>query len=181
MVSGGKDGCVELIEILVRVVEALAPEPTPDVLGVDVHLLFLQPQRFGQRRPGGEDALLGIPKMKVVALPRRRADVRLDRQRDLPARHVASLDDQVGLGKSRLEVPDPRLPCRHVGWLWTAKSAHAATGVNLPVVAPQVLFDIREDLEHVPADVDQVERLLGDVLGIGGHDRDGLADEAGTS
>ena len=116
--------------------------------------------------------------MKVVALPGRHADVRLDRQRDLPARPVASLDDQVGLGKSRLEVPDPRLPRRHVGWLWTGKSADAALGVDLPVVAFQVLFHVGKALEHIPLDVDQIEGLLGDILGIGGHDGDGLADEA---
>ncbi len=119
--------------------------------------------------------------MKVVAFPGRRADVRLDRQRDLPARLVATLDDQVGFAKSRLEVSDPRFPRRHVGRLGTGKSADAALGMDLPVVAFQVRFHVGEALEHVPLDVDQVEGLLGDILGIGGHDGDGLADEAPAS
>ena len=122
----GEDGCVELIEILIRVIEAFAAEPTANVVGVDVYLRFRETQRFSQDSPGREDTLLAIPDMKVVALPGCRADVRLDRQRDLPTRPVASFNDQVGVGKSRLEVPDPRFPRRHVGRLWAGKSADAA-------------------------------------------------------
>src|SRR4029078_11840305 len=75
----GKDCCVKLIELLVRVIEALAPEPSSHVLAVDWVLLFLATQPFGKRGPGREDALLAIPEIEVVTFPHRRTDMRLNR------------------------------------------------------------------------------------------------------
>ena len=87
---------------------------------------------------------------------------------------VGALKDDVALGEGLIQVAKIAGTAAHqvasnVAALWEHKG-HVALGVDHDVVIER-LGKVEQGLEHLIVDLDELERLIGGLLGLGGDDR----------
>ena len=145
---------------------ALGPEAAAQQRDDDAHAGLGNLQRVCDAPPGLEGNLRGRPHRELVALPVRQHRARLDRHAVRAVDQVAAAHDHVGLRHRAVGIA---LDDRRVAERVAVAHERLVGAVCLPLLVHEVgalrhrRFEVGNRRQRLVLDLDQVDRLLGDL------------------